>query len=276
MTTPWPLSYCTLDRSPLFGQPETLREQATIAAAVGFTHLTPDMFALRAYLEAGHRLDALAAHLDAAGLTACDIAGANVSADRDASLREAAELAGYGRDLGATWVQARITAPLDDPDTLDTYRRCAAVVADAGCGFALEFSPFTPIDGLGRARAVLDQVRDAAPLQGICVDTWHLAYTDGVDALRELPAADLAFVQLDDAAPGAGRQTSDTMHRRALPGEGVLGLERYVDALRSIGFDGVITVEVLSAELRELPLADYIARTHDASVAVLGDRAARA
>jgi sugar phosphate isomerase/epimerase len=269
VTVRWPLSYCTLDRSPLFGQPETLREQATAAAAAGFTHYTPDMFALRAYLDAGNRIADLAAHLRDVGLTACDIAGSNVSADRDASLAEAKELSGYGRDLGASWVQARITAPLEDPATLDTYRRCAEVVADADCGFALEFSPFTPINGLGRAREVLDAVRDASPRQGIVVDTWHLAYTDGVDALRELPAADLAFVQLDDAQAGAGVKTSDTMHRRAMPGEGVLELGQYVRVLRDIGFDGVITVEVLSAELRELDLDEYVRRTYASSAALL-------
>jgi sugar phosphate isomerase/epimerase len=269
MTVRWPLSYCTLDRSPLFGQPETLREQATAAAAAGFTHYTPDMFALRAYLDAGHRLGELAAHLQSLGLTACDIAGSNVSADREASLAEAKELAGYGRELGASWVQARITAPLDDPATLDTYRRCAEVVAADGCGFALEFSPFTPINSLGRAREVLAEVRDASPRQGIVVDTWHLAYLDGVDALRALPAEDLAFVQLDDAEPNAGVKTSDTMHRRALPGEGVLGLSNYVAALRDIGFDGVITVEVLSASLRELDLDEYVRRTYESSVALL-------
>jgi sugar phosphate isomerase/epimerase len=263
--TAWPLSYCTLDRSPLFGQPETLRDQATAAAAAGFAYLTPDMFALRAHMDAGHSLAALAEHLAAVGIRAHDIAGTNISADADASRREATELAGYARDLGAPWVQSRITAPLDDT-TFAVYRECAQIAASVGVGLGLEFSPFTPVDSLGRAREVLDEVRSAdAPRQGVVVDSWHLAYTDGVAALHMLPAADLAFVQLDDAEAGAGHRTADTMHRRAMPGEGVLELDRFVAALRSIGFDGVITVEVLSSRLRALPLDSYIARTYAAT-----------
>ena len=56
----WPLSYCTLDRSPLFGQPETLEAQVRSAAAAGFEFVSPDMFALRAYVEGGQALERLA------------------------------------------------------------------------------------------------------------------------------------------------------------------------------------------------------------------------
>jgi sugar phosphate isomerase/epimerase len=269
-TTDWPLSYCTLDRSPLFGMPETLHEQATAAAAAGFVYITIDMFALREYVAARHSISELADHLAAVGIQAYDIAGTNVSADPDASRQEATELAGYAQGLGAPWLQSRITAPLDDDRTLDTFRECAAIAASLGVGLGLEFSPFTPINGLGRAREVLDEVRSAgSPRQGIVVDSWHLAYTDGFDPLLRLPAADLAFVQLDDAAPGAGTASSDTMHRRAMPGEGVLGLDAFMDALRTIGFSGVLTVEVLSSELRALPLDDYVARTYASTTALI-------
>jgi sugar phosphate isomerase/epimerase len=268
-TIGWPLSYCTLDRSPLFGLPETLEAQVAAAAAAGFPYYSPDMFALRAYVEAGHALERLAEHSAACGIQACDIAGTNVSGDRDASRREAEELLSYADALGARWLQARITAPLDDDRTLDTYREVAAIAASHDVGVGLEFSPFTPINGLGVARAVLEDVRSAAPVQGIVVDSWHLAYTDGFDALRQLPGADLAFVQLDDAEAGAGQRTADTMHRRALPGEGVLGLTAFVDALRATGFRGVVTVEVLSERLRALDLGDYVRRTYDSTVTVL-------
>jgi sugar phosphate isomerase/epimerase len=266
--TDWPLSYCTLDRSPLFELPETLEEQATAAAAAGFTHLSPDMFALRAYVGAGKALGRLADHCASCGIQVCDIAGTNVSADHDASMREAEELVGYATALGAPWLQVRITAPLGG-DALRTYRDVAALAAANDVGLGLEFSPFTPVDGLERAMQVLDEVRDAAPRQGIVVDSWHLAYTDGYDALRRLPGADLAFVQLDDAEPGAGVRTRDTMHRRAMPGEGVLDLGTFVDALRATGFDGVVTVELLSAQLRALPLDDYVGRLYEASVSAL-------
>lgn len=266
----WPISYCTLDRSPLFGMPETLHEQIDHAARAGFTHITPDMFALRMYVDEHGSLEPLAAHLADRGLAVCDIAGANVSADREASLAEARQLADFGATLSAQWVQSRITAPLDDAATLDIYRECAALTAERGLGFGLEFSPFTPINSLGQAREVLDEVRSAAPGQGIVVDSWHLSFADGVDALLETPSHDVAFVQLSDVIEGTGATTKATMHQRALPGEGMLPLDRFVAALETIGFDGVITVEVLSAELRELDIATYVDRTFATTARALG------
>jgi sugar phosphate isomerase/epimerase len=265
----WPLAYCTLDRSPLFGQPETLVEQITAAGVAGFTRASVDMFALRAFVEAGKDLAALAGTCADAGVAAFDIAGVNISADREASLGETLEMARYANALGAAWLQARITAPLEDDAALETYRECAALAASHGVGFGLEFSPFTPINSLGYARVVLDEVRDAAPRQGIIVDTWHLTYGDGVAALLALPAADLAFVQFEDAAAGSGRAMRDTLNHRALPGEGTFDLGAFVDALVTIGFTGVLSVEVLSDDLRTLPLDEYVRRCHDATVAVV-------
>jgi sugar phosphate isomerase/epimerase len=46
----------------------------------------------------------------------------------------------------------------------------------------------------------------------------------------------------------------ESLHRRALPGEGVLQLNRFAATMRDNGFDGTVSVEVLSAQLRELPV----------------------
>lgn len=266
----WPLSYCTLDRSPLFKLPETLHEQIDLAARAGFDFVTPDMFALRAYVAEHGSVAPLREHLDRVGLGVCDIAGANISDDRDASLAETRELAGFGATLGASWIQSRITGPLEDPRVLDTYRMCAGLADDRDLGFGLEFSPFTPINSLASAREILEKVRGAAPRQAIVVDSWHLSHSDPVEALADLPATDIAFVQLSDVIDGAGVTTAATMHHRALPGEGVLPLDRYVAALERTGFDGIVSVEVLNAELRALPAADYIERTFASTAKVLG------
>jgi len=44
----------------------------------------------------------------------------------------------------------------------------------------------------------------------------------------------------------------ESLHRRAVPGEGVLDLDRFATTLREMGYDGIVSVEVLSVELREL------------------------
>ena len=54
------------------------------------------------------------------------------------------------------------------------------------------------------------------------------------------------------------------MTRRALPGDGILELDRFATALRSRGWDGVVSMQVLSDELRALPLADYTRKVYAA------------
>ena len=54
----------------------------------------------------------------------------------------------------------------------------------------------------------------------------------------------------------------ETLHRRALPGEGILELDRFATTLLDRGWDGTVSVEVLSAELRELPVDVQVARMY--------------
>lgn len=265
----WPLSYCTLDKSPFFGFPETLVEQAKAAANAGFPYLTPDIFSLRTFVAGGGSLDALGADLAAVGIDVFDISGITISEDADASLAEAGESARFAAGIGAQWVQTRV--PVVTDAVIDTYRRCAEAVATSGCGVALEFSPFTDVNSLDRARDLLHAVRDAAPVQGICVDSWHLDRGgDGWGALDRLPLDELAYVQLDDALPASSDLRADTLNRRALPGDGELDLAGFLAAFRAKGYTGVLSVEVLSAELRTLDIDDYARRCFASAKTIAG------
>ena len=74
--------------------------------------------------------------------------------------------------------------------------------------------------------------------------------------------ARVPLVQLDDAGPDAvGTSHEDSMHRRLLPGEGVLPTDRFHDVLVAKGFDGVVSVEVLSRAWRDRPIADFVHAT---------------
>jgi sugar phosphate isomerase/epimerase len=170
--------------------------------------------------------------------------------------------------LGARWIQSRVTQ--DDEDVRNTYRECAAIIAGHGAGIALEFSPFTPICSVARAREFVHAVLDGSPRQGVVVDTWHLDRGgDGLAGLAALPLAELAYVQMSDALPVSDDLRADTMNRRAEPGAGELDLRRVVAALRAAAYDQPIAIEVLSAQLRTLPLDDYARRLHRATLSVL-------
>jgi sugar phosphate isomerase/epimerase len=46
----------------------------------------------------------------------------------------------------------------------------------------------------------------------------------------------------------------ESLHRRAIPGDGILELDRFAATLLDRGYDGTVSVEVRSAPLRELPV----------------------
>ena len=66
-------------------------------------------------------------------------------------------------------------------------------------------------------------------------------------------------------APQQAFDMVEAMTRRALPGEGVLELDRFVAALRDRGWDGVVSAQVLSDDLRQLPIDEYATRVHEAT-----------
>jgi sugar phosphate isomerase/epimerase len=77
-----------------------------------------------------------------------------------------------------------------------------------------------------------------------------------------MPLERIAYVQFSDALPPAENSSAmaETLHRRTLPGDGTLDLRRFAHVLRERGWDGLVSVEVLSAALRErLPVGEFAA-----------------
>jgi sugar phosphate isomerase/epimerase len=100
------------------------------------------------------------------------------------------------------------------------------------------------------------------------IDSWHFCFGESTwHELAAVPLDDIAYVQFTDALVPESRErlVRETLHRRALPGHGVLDLDRFVATLRGNGYDGIVSVEVLSAGLRELPVDALVERLHDAT-----------
>ena len=111
-----------------------------------------------------------------------------------------------------------------------------------------------------RAQRTRSAAVEAIGSGAVIVDSWHF-FATGADwqALAALPDDRLAYVQLDDALEPSGDLQHDTMHRRALPGEGNLDLARFAAALRDRNFDGVISLEVLSDRWRRESVETFAA-----------------
>jgi sugar phosphate isomerase/epimerase len=263
----WSLAYCTLDRSPMFGQPETMEAQVRLAAAAGFAFVTPDIFSLRAYAaNHGGSVRSLGSVAEASGIRMHDVNSVTVSADREASMQELDEVLRYAEDLEASWVQSRLLE--DTPQVRAIYAEAAQRVAAAGYGFSFEYSPFSPITTLRGAEAFVREMSSVAPQQGIVIDTWHFFRTgDSYEDLRALDPALFAYAQFDDALPLGPDLRFDTLNRRALPGTGELPLAEFLAVCAECGLGGVLSVELVNEGLRTLDLDTYVPVVHRAVAA---------
>ena len=132
---------------------------------------------------------------------------------------------------------------------------------------AVEFTPLGAIPSLSDGMEVV-RAASRGGRAGLMIDSWHFCFSDNTwDDLAAVPLDDLAYLQFTDAlAPESrDRLVRETLHRRAAPGEGVLDLDRFAATLREKGYDGIVSVEVLSAALRELPVDALVEHLHDAT-----------
>ena len=161
--------------------------------------------------------------------------------------------------------------PCELPLLTERYAElCAEAAARHGARMVYEFMP--PDVNVQDLDTALHVVQAAGtPNAALAIDTWHMAKL-GIqpDELRRIPPGLLGWVELSD---GHYRNLPDpvdeTINHRALPGEGEFPIREYVTAARDAGYEGPWGVEVLSAELRALPIERIFASAYETSVAQL-------
>jgi len=135
--------------------------------------------------------------------------------------------------------------------------------ARAGTKVSLEMTPFsntpdlettlTVVEGAGRANG------------GLMLDLWHVT-RGGVSnaAIAALPKGRISGVELDDAAAAPqGDLFTDTLEHRRFCGEGDFDVTGFINALDAAGFEGPYGVEVLSQEVRAMPLEAVVRRAFE-------------
>jgi sugar phosphate isomerase/epimerase len=110
--------------------------------------------------------------------------------------------------------------------------------------FAHEFI-FTP--GL-----MLELAAEVGENVGLLVDSFH-CHSGGASYqhLSSLPREKIVLAHLNDCPAVPVEQVQD--FQRVLPGSGCIDLPRFVEALRKTGYDGPVSLEVFSDELKVLP-----------------------
>ena len=253
----WTPSYCTLDRSTFFELPETLEQQARAAAAAGFGLMSADLFSLRTYREAHGGVQGFRDVLDANQIEVFDLTGITITDDRTETLADLDDFLSFADALDATWIQSRM--PVDNATSREVYAEVAERVAAAGYGLAFEYSSFVPIRSLRQAIDFVNEMLTRAPRQALMIDSWHFYQCgDTLDTLRQLDPSLFGYLQLDDALEPGPDSRFDTLNRRTLPGRGNLDLVGFLSTFEEIGLEGVVSIEVMSEDLRRLDVDDYV------------------
>jgi len=229
-------------------------ELVNAAATAGFRGVGIDWFSLRDAERRGVSVESLGESAAALGLTWTDMSALGLGADAARDGRAAASMARRCAVLGVGVCGLVVSVALDD-SVYDRIARSADAFAAAGVRLALEFVPYTQVRTLDDARAVCDRVGRAQ--LGLLIDTLHLARSGGsADDIAQLAPDEIAAVQIADAAAIAPADlATESRESRRLPGEGSLDLAGFAAALSQCGWTGVVSTEVLSADLRRLPAA---------------------
>jgi sugar phosphate isomerase/epimerase len=202
-------------------------------------------------------------NFDAAALRCHELMALVITDDAGRTLSHAERLAAAAATMSARWVTTVFVAA-PSPEVAKTITRCAAILAEAGTAMAVEFSPLGAVSGIADGLEVTALAGHGARL---LIDTWHFALGPSTwDDLEALPCDAIAYLQFTDVAePTSDDLFDETMNRRPLPGDGIADLQHFADVLRGNGFDGTVSVEVLSRELRARPVSDAVAAVFDAA-----------
>jgi sugar phosphate isomerase/epimerase len=117
--------------------------------------------------------------------------------------------------------------------------------------------------------AIVLAVGAGAANGGLAIDTWHMAKLGiAPDDLRRVPLEYLTWIELSDGqVENMPDPVDEVVNHRRLPGEGEFDIPAYVDVCREMGYPGPWGVEVLSEELRSLPIEEEFNRAFETTVA---------
>jgi sugar phosphate isomerase/epimerase len=173
--------------------------------------------------------------------------------------------------LGARFIKVGTSMgqPLDDLDFLvDPLRRLTAEAGLRGTRIALEPMPFSMVGSVPAAADLMRKVD--MPGCGLVVDYWHVfrAGTTLDELSASLDAGQIFGVELNDAAKEVrGNLFEDTRDNRRLCGQGDQDVTGFIQALKSLGFNGPWGVEILSDEHRALPVKEALQAAHATTLA---------
>jgi sugar phosphate isomerase/epimerase len=157
------------------------------------------------------------------------------------------------------------TTPM--PKLIAAFDALCAEGAEHGTRVGFELMPFAMIDNLKDCLALVQGAGQENG--GICLDLWHF-FKLGIPCseVARIPLKYITSVELNDGTftcPWSLHE--DTINHRRLCGEGEFDVRGFITAVRKTGYAGPWGIEVLSEELRKLPLHELTTRAFNTTIA---------
>jgi sugar phosphate isomerase/epimerase len=193
-----------------------------------------------------------------------------------AKLEEAAPFcAAIGCPRLMTYLLPSSETPKDELRRLYKKRlsECASILARSHCRLGLEFlgpvhfrTQF-PHEFIWKMNEMLEFAKECGSNAGLTLDAWHWHHAGGTIADILAAGKDrIVVVHFDDAPNLPPDQIRD--NQRLLPGEGVINLTGFLQALQKIGYQDSLSVEVFGRGLKEMPPRESAKLCLDSSLAV--------
>jgi sugar phosphate isomerase/epimerase len=247
-----PFKYC-LNTSTISGQDLSIAAEIELAAKVGFQAIEPWIRELEAYVKKNGSLKDLRKQLDDSGLKVADAIGfatwiVDDQKKRTAALEQAKREMDMVAQIGGTHIAAPPAGATSDMPLPVVAERFADLI-EAG-----KQSGITPVLELWGHAKVLSKISQIAyvacecrqPGSAILLDIYHI-YKGGSDfsEIHILAGKALPLIHTNDYPDKPDRaKINDSF--RVYPGDGVAPLKEIFRTLRSIGFDGYLSVELFN------------------------------
>ena len=245
-----------LNTSTLMGQKLDIVEIVEIAAKAGYQAIEPWIRELDDYAKKGHDLKSLGQRMRDHGLRVESAIGFfEWTVDDETRRKKAFEEAKRNMDLVQQIGGKRLAAPpagatkesVNLLKVAERYRALLELGDQMGVVPEVEF--WGPSQTLGRlGEAALVAVESGHPKACILADVYHL-YKGGsqLTGLQLLSGSAMHVIHMNDYPADPPRSTITDAHR-VYPGDGVAPLKSILRDLQTIGFRGVLSLELFNRE----------------------------
>jgi sugar phosphate isomerase/epimerase len=174
-----------------------------------------------------------------------------------------------------TYIMPSSETPKDELRRLykKRFSECANILARSHCRLGLEFlGPASfrtqfPHEFIWKMNEMLEFAKECGSNVGLTLDAWHWHLAGGTVADILAAGKDrIVVVHFDDAADLPADKIRD--NQRLLPGEGIINLTGFLQALQKIGYEDSLSVEVFGRGLKEMPPTESAKLCLDSSLAV--------